>query len=181
MPISGIYGPDDFGNPIHRRVTGQPRARITDAERTRALPIPSLEWTPDVERATAHLYDKVKKVIPEIEWPFMAPYVKAINDLKKQRNAVILAHNYQIAEVQDIADFVGDSLGLGFDRRDVAAVDHAQPGDAVLVAAPEEVVEVLDLVFAAGHDQNAAGAERHAAGATELLHPPVALDAEAGL
>jgi len=38
--------------------------------------------------------------------------VKSINDLRKQRNAIILAHNYQIDEVQDIADFVGDSLGL---------------------------------------------------------------------
>ena len=57
--------------------------------------MPSLEYTDEVARETAHLYERVKDVIPAIEWPVMAPYVKAINDLKKVRNAVILAHNYQ--------------------------------------------------------------------------------------
>src|ERR1041384_8813622 len=56
--------------------------------------LPDLAYTPAVARETAHLYEKVSRVIPPIEWPGFAPYIKAINDLKRARNAVVLAHNY---------------------------------------------------------------------------------------
>jgi quinolinate synthase len=120
MPIAGIYGPDDFGNSVHGHPAVQARSRVTAAERVRALPMPSLEWTPEVERATAHLYERVKKVIPPTEWPFMAPYIKAINELKKTRDAVILAHNYQTPEIfHCVADIGGDSLQLAIEATKV--------------------------------------------------------------
>src|SRR5215218_6091137 len=45
-----------------------------------------------------------------------------VNDLAKQRDAVILAHNYELPELQDVAHFVGDSLGLS---RAAAATDSS--------------------------------------------------------
>ena len=70
-------------------------------------------YTPDVARRTAPVLARVRRVIPEMEWPVHAPYVDAIREWKERRNAVVLAHNYQTPEIfHGVADIVGDSLAL---------------------------------------------------------------------
>ena len=63
-------------------------------------------------RNTAAIYERVKKVIPPMEWATFAQDIEAINDLKQQRNAIILAHNYQTPEIfHGVADIQGGLTG----------------------------------------------------------------------
>ncbi len=110
-----------------------------------------LEYTPEVARATEPLYDRLRDVIPEVEWPVHAPYIHWIEELKKRRNAIILAHNYQTPEIyRGVADLRGDSLRLAVEaaRTDAEVIVlcgvHFMAETAKILS-PEKTVLIPDL------------------------------------
>jgi quinolinate synthase len=100
---------------------------------------------------TAPLYDRVKRVIPPFEWATFADDVDAILDLKRRRNAVVLAHNYQTPEIfHGVADIVGDSLLLAREANKVDADIIVLAGvhfmaETAKLLNPEKTVLIPDL------------------------------------
>lgn len=106
-------------------------------EPVRRAPLP---FTPEVAAATADLGERLRGVVPELEWHVHAPYIHAIEEWKKRRNAIILAHNYQSPEVfHGVADLKGDSLALA---RMAAAAD----ADTIVLCGVHFMAETAKIV-----------------------------------
>jgi len=97
-------------------------------------------FTKEVAEATQPAYDRLKRVIPPVEWPFFAPLIHRINELKREKNAVVLAHNYEAPQIyHGVADIVGDSLALAAKAVDTDA-------DVIVLAGVHFMAETAKLL-----------------------------------
>jgi len=121
---------------------------LTTLDRSRPV---SLEYSPAIAAETAPLYERVSRIMPKMEWPVHAPYVAEINRLKREMNAVILAHNYQTPEIFNcVADVVGDSLSLAREGAKTDADIIVMAGvhfmaETAKILSPEKTVLIPDV------------------------------------
>src|ERR687893_855847 len=111
----------------------------------------ALAFTPEVEAATAPLLAKLTGKVTPFEWRLRAPLTAEINRLKREKNAVILAHNYMTPEIfHGVGDFVGDSLALAKEATRSDAKVIVQAGvhfmaETSKILSPEKTVLIPDL------------------------------------
>ena len=105
----------------------------------------------ELARETAPVWAKVKDHVTPMEWPAQAALIHEINQLKRERDAVILAHNYMTPEIfHGVGDYVGDSLGLAKEAARSKAKIIVQAGvhfmaETSKILSPEKMVLIPDL------------------------------------
>ncbi len=110
-----------------------------------------MEFTAAIEAETADIYARLKGKVSPLEWQLQAPLIHAINTLKKEMNAVILAHNYMTPDIfHGVGDYVGDSLGLAREAAKSDADIIVQGGvhfmaETSKILAPQKTVLIPDL------------------------------------
>jgi quinolinate synthase len=108
-------------------------------------------FTPEVDEATASTWEKVRRHVTPFEWRLHAPLIAEINRLKREKNAVILAHNYMTPEIfHGVGDYVGDSLGLAKEAAKSKAAIIVQAGvhfmaETSKILSPDKTVLIPDL------------------------------------
>ena len=121
--------------------------------------------TPEIKRATDPIFKKISKAIPEIEWSIHAPYIYKINKLKKDKNAVILAHNYQTPEIyHGVSDFSADSLALAIEAAKTEADIIIMCGvhfmaETAKLMSPEKKVLLPDMMAGCSLSSSITGAD----------------------
>ena len=116
-------------------------------------------------KRTDGLFDKVRGVVSDVEWPLYAPLVDGINRLKRERNAIILAHNYMTPEIfHCVGDITGDSLKLAQVAADAEEDAIVQAGvhfmaETAKILSPEKTVLIPDLKAGCSLAESITGAD----------------------
>ena len=130
---------------------GKTAQKSIPASRAPALVPAKYQWSPALKSEMAPMYERVKGVVTPMEWPHYAPLIKSINELKTEKNAVILAHNYMTPEIfHCVADFRGDSLQLAKEAARVDAKIIVQAGvhfmaETSKILSPDKTVLIPDM------------------------------------
>jgi quinolinate synthase len=125
----------------------------------------TFDFTPEVEAVTALAWEKVKRHITPMEWRAQAPLIAEINRLKREKGAVILAHNYMTPEIfHGVGDYVGDSLGLAKEAAASSARIIVQAGvhfmaETSKILSPEKTVLIPDLAAGCSLASSITGAD----------------------
>jgi quinolinate synthase len=126
---------------------------VLDMPKVKTVLADHYDLTPSPELAASmqDIYAKMSRVVSPVDWAIYAPYVKAINELKVKRNAVILGHNYMTPEIfHGVSDFVGDSLQLAIKATEVEADVIVQAGvhfmaETSKILSPDKIVLMPDM------------------------------------